>query len=325
MKVEVLYFEGCPNHQPAVKRVKELLKEMGQKSEVVEVNVPDEATARRVGFLGSPTIRINGLDIEPAARSSTQFGMLCRTYSEGGRREGMPSRELIRQALKTAQISGEELPYGEVIMEEKKESTLVGGVMLAAVVASICCVIPLLFAGAGVTAIVIAEKFAVIRPYMLAVTGLLLLAGFYFAYGPAKVACEPGSACATPTSRKRARLAIWFAAGFAGLFALSPYWSAALIRSTAQGPNVPALQAAGVPVEKATLHITGMVCEVCAASIEKDLRAQSGVRSAKVHFSESAAEVEYDPSQVSLPQIRGIIEKAGYHITDSSSASGKEG
>ncbi|MBI4465431.1 MAG: cation transporter [Acidobacteria bacterium] len=319
MKIEVLYFEGCPNHRPAVKRVKELLKEMGLKAEVIEVNVPNEATARRVGFLGSPTIRINGLDVEPPARSSTQFGMMCRTYSEGGRREGMPSRELIRQALKIAQISEEKLPYEEEIMEEKKERTLAGGVMLAAVVASLCCVVPLLFAGAGVTAIVIAEKFAVLRPYMLAVTGLLLLAGFYFAYRPAKVACEPGSACATPTSRKRARLAIWFAAGFAGLFALSPYWSAALIRSSAREPNVSALQAAGVPVEKATLHISGMVCEACAASIEKDLRAHKGVRFAQVRFSESAAEVEYDPSQVSLPQIQGVIEKAGYQVVEAGS------
>jgi len=190
---------------------------------------------------------------------------------------------------------------------------LVGGVMLAAAAASLCCVIPLFFAGAGTAAIVLSEKFAVLRPYLLAVTGLLLLAGFYFAYRPPKAACEPGSACATPSGRRRTRLGLWLAAAFAALLAFSPYWSAALIRSKAQGPN-PAAVPAAVPVEKATLRISGMVCEVCAALVEKNLQAQAGVRAARVRFDESAAEVEYDPSQVSLPQIQGVIEKAGYHV-----------
>lgn len=102
MKTEILHFEGCPNHRPAVERVREVLKEEGLTAEVVEVNVPDEAIARSLGFLGSPTIRVNGLDVEPPARSSKQFGMMCRIYTEGGRREGLPSRELIRKALREA-------------------------------------------------------------------------------------------------------------------------------------------------------------------------------------------------------------------------------
>ncbi|MBI1954959.1 MAG: heavy metal transporter, partial [Acidobacteria bacterium] len=56
--------------------------------------------------------------------------------------------------------------------ENTKNKGLLGGIMLAAVAASLCCIIPLLFASAGLTAILVAEKFALIRPYMLAVTGL---------------------------------------------------------------------------------------------------------------------------------------------------------
>ncbi|MBI3473013.1 MAG: hypothetical protein HY013_16780 [Candidatus Solibacter usitatus] len=73
MKIEILYFDGCPNHQPAVERVKEVLKEEGLAAEVVEVNVGDDASARSLGFQGSPTIRIDGLDVEPSARSSKEF------------------------------------------------------------------------------------------------------------------------------------------------------------------------------------------------------------------------------------------------------------
>jgi hypothetical protein len=47
-------------------------------------------------FLGSPTVRINGLDIEPSARQRTAFGMMCRTYEGSG---SVPSEDLIRSAI----------------------------------------------------------------------------------------------------------------------------------------------------------------------------------------------------------------------------------
>ena len=91
MKIEVLYLEGCPHHQPAVELVHRVLREEGVAAEVQEVHVPDEATARALGFLGSPTIRVNGVDVELAARSSHDYGILCRTYVVSGRRQGLPS------------------------------------------------------------------------------------------------------------------------------------------------------------------------------------------------------------------------------------------
>ena len=104
MKVEILYFDGCPNHAAAINRIREVLKQEGISAEVSEVKVADEATARSIGFLGSPSIRINGRDLEPAAQSSKNFGMACRTYLEEGKRVGLPSRESIRAALReTAQ------------------------------------------------------------------------------------------------------------------------------------------------------------------------------------------------------------------------------
>ena len=97
MKVEILFFEGCPNHPPAVERVQEVIQQEGVAAEVAEVEVRDEATAKAVGFLGSPTIRVNGIDIEPEARSCKPTGMACRTYAGG-----LPSRELIREAIRQA-------------------------------------------------------------------------------------------------------------------------------------------------------------------------------------------------------------------------------
>lgn len=76
MKVEVFYVDGCPNRQPAVERVKELLREFGLTGNVLEILVTGATAAIAVRFLGSPTIHVNGVDIEPSARTSSQFGVM---------------------------------------------------------------------------------------------------------------------------------------------------------------------------------------------------------------------------------------------------------
>jgi hypothetical protein len=97
MQIEVLYFDDCPNHQPTVERIKSVLHEEGCEAKVQEVLVPDVETAQRVHFLGSPTVRVNGIDIEPAAQNRGDFGLMCRRYTGG-----VPSQELIRAAIRAA-------------------------------------------------------------------------------------------------------------------------------------------------------------------------------------------------------------------------------
>jgi len=99
MRVEVLYFEGCPNHAPTVERVRAELVSRGLPKEIEEVEIHNQAEAAALGFLGSPSVRINGLDIEEEARNLKSFGMSCRTYLEGTVRSGSPSSDLIGRAL----------------------------------------------------------------------------------------------------------------------------------------------------------------------------------------------------------------------------------
>ena len=99
MKIEVLYFENCPNHVPTLERIHQVLREEGCDAEVREVLVPDVETAHNVRFLGSPTVRVNGLDIEPKAEERKDFGLMCRRYSSG-----IPSHELIREAVRSASV-----------------------------------------------------------------------------------------------------------------------------------------------------------------------------------------------------------------------------
>ena len=94
MKIEVLYFDGCPNHLPAAERVRAVVERDNVAAEIVEVEVKDEAEAKALAFPGSPTIRVNGVDIEPAARGTAETGFACRRYAGG-----LPSEDLIRAAV----------------------------------------------------------------------------------------------------------------------------------------------------------------------------------------------------------------------------------
>jgi hypothetical protein len=98
VKIEVLFFEGCPNHRRAVELAKSVAADLvpDVRLEEVEVRDPDDAERRR--FLGSPTIRVDGEDIEPDARSRTDYAMSCRLY----RGSGVPPRELIEAAVRRA-------------------------------------------------------------------------------------------------------------------------------------------------------------------------------------------------------------------------------
>jgi hypothetical protein len=97
MKIEVLYFEGCPNHAPIVDRLKAVLRVAGLPTEVSEIEVRDESAAKRLQFFGSPTIRVNGFDIDADSRNVKATGFACRRYPGG-----LPSEEMIRAALREA-------------------------------------------------------------------------------------------------------------------------------------------------------------------------------------------------------------------------------
>ena len=93
--VEVLYFEGCPNHRETVERASAVVRELGIIAEVSEVEVKTSEDAERLRFLGSPSVHVDGVDIEPAARASTAYAFACRTYDGAG----VPPRKLFVEAL----------------------------------------------------------------------------------------------------------------------------------------------------------------------------------------------------------------------------------
>ena len=101
VRVELLYFDGCPCFERLLPHVRELLREAGVEEalELRRVESPEQAAAER--FLGSPSVRVDGVDVEPGADARTDFGLSCRLY---GDEEHVPRSEWIVAAVERALV-----------------------------------------------------------------------------------------------------------------------------------------------------------------------------------------------------------------------------
>jgi hypothetical protein len=99
VNVELLYFQGCPNHEALLPHLTELLEKAGVDTAIELVEVPDDAEAQKQRFLGSPTVRVNGHDVEPHADARTDFGLKCRLYRTPDGLGGTPADEWILAAV----------------------------------------------------------------------------------------------------------------------------------------------------------------------------------------------------------------------------------
>jgi len=97
MLIEVLYIPGCCNHHPAVERLRRVLSAEALESPISEIPVNGEISVRTLQFPGSPTVRINGIDVDPAPQAC--FAVSCRLYSDGS---GLPSEAILQQAISVA-------------------------------------------------------------------------------------------------------------------------------------------------------------------------------------------------------------------------------
>lgn len=97
--IELLYFDGCPNYEAFVPHLRELLERERIEEDVHLVRVESPEDAESMRFLGSPTLRIDGTDVEPGAAERSDYGLKCRLYRRGGEVSGTPPDEWVLQAL----------------------------------------------------------------------------------------------------------------------------------------------------------------------------------------------------------------------------------
>ena len=99
-KIVFLYWEGCPSHPGARRLLDEVLAEKELSVTVEEVEVLTDEDAERFEFPGSPTIQVNGVDVDPEGAALMGTALTCRLYRlEDGRPSPLPSKEMIRRAL----------------------------------------------------------------------------------------------------------------------------------------------------------------------------------------------------------------------------------
>jgi hypothetical protein len=104
-EVEVLYFDGCPNHVPAVALVERVAGELGIEAKLRLVNVADQGAAERFRFLGSPTIRVGGRDVDPSTEERTDYGLSCRIFRTEAGIVGQPDERWVRDALARERVA----------------------------------------------------------------------------------------------------------------------------------------------------------------------------------------------------------------------------
>jgi len=323
MKIEVLYFEGCPNHKPTVERDKQVINQFGVAAEVRQVELTQDDDPAALRFIGSPTVLIDGRDIDLSQRAGASYGFGCRTF--GG--AGVPPVEMIEQAVREASDHGDGDHDGcppqtasEPAESKPDQSNRLSfwstpAAVGSAIFSSACCWLPLLLLAFGLSAGGVVGFFESVRPYFLAAAVVFLGAGFYLAY-LRKRACKPGEACAVP-NRKGQRFnhgMLWVAAAFVIVFALFPYYSPALVRTFADTPASIGTDTAAIGTTR-VFHIEGMTCTACAAGLEVRLSKLTGVAEAKVSYAGETATITSPPQQPSAEDIRMVIEQAGFSTT----------
>jgi hypothetical protein len=99
VRIDFLFWGGCPSHPEARELLDEVLAAHGIEAEVVEQEVSSEEEARELAFPGSPTIRVDGRDVDPEG-ASARPALTCRVYYlPDGRSSPVPSRGQLEEAL----------------------------------------------------------------------------------------------------------------------------------------------------------------------------------------------------------------------------------
>lgn len=189
------------------------------------------------------------------------------------------------------------------------QKATLGGSILAAITASLCCIGPLVAVALGAGGFAASAVFEKWRPVFLGVTFALLALAWYLTYRKPKTACEEGSACATKPVSKWNKMVLWFATGVVLIMAAFPSLSSAILRGS-QRP-IPAV-VAGPNSAILKVKIPSMDCAACAVSIQAKLRKQSGIENAEVSYDAKEAVVQYDTKKLTPEKIIAAIDETGF-------------
>ncbi|QKK08465.1 MAG: hypothetical protein HND58_09935 [Planctomycetota bacterium] len=304
MKIRILYFEGCPNHRPVVDMVRRLVTEHGLDASVEEREVAPGEEAR-LRFLGSPTVQVEGVDIEPAARERADFAMSCRVYSTP---DGLPSEDMLLTAM------GVDATTSRASAPDRSGLLATGGSVLTAILSSACCWLPLLLLAFGASAAGASAFFERWRPLFAGVAIVLLGVGFWSTY-LRRAQC---SGCECETSRGRAgvlrQMSFWISAVVVTAFVLFPRYAGVVAQAVYPDSGAEMVSAADAELVVHRFDIEGMTCEACATTLEAELRRLPSVSHASVDYATGVAEIAA-VRRSAVARVRQAVERHGWRAT----------
>ncbi len=77
-RVQILYFDGCPSYAAIAPAIRDVARSEGAQVELIRIESVEQAERERL--LGSPTVRVDGVDVDPTAAGGDHYGMKCRLY-----------------------------------------------------------------------------------------------------------------------------------------------------------------------------------------------------------------------------------------------------
>lgn len=280
MKIQLLYFSGCPNVAATRAALRDALAAEKLDLPIEEVDVEEAGAPEWARGWGSPTILIDGKEIYDQQPSGAQA---CRLYVGG-----TPSVEVIRSRIARARPSG-----------SKRVALPMIGAVTAAIAASACCLVPAALAVVGLSGAGFASRFAPYRTYLLVASAIALAVGFWVAYRREADACG----CEVPRRRRAARVGLWITTLLTATLAAYPLLG---------GGNATAGSIAAEAQATLKLKVIGMDCKECTSTIANSIKKVPGVVSATVDFESGNAIVRYDGRDGMTGAAIKAVEDAGY-------------
>lgn len=110
LSISFQYCEQCPSYEQALERLRKVLVEENVQATLEIIKVQSDEQARQLQFIGSPTIQINGKDIDTPS-SSIYRADACRIYTlDDGRVSPLPSENMIRKTVRSCRESLKRVP-----------------------------------------------------------------------------------------------------------------------------------------------------------------------------------------------------------------------
>ncbi len=188
-----------------------------------------------------------------------------------------------------------------------------GGSVVAAILSSACCWLPLVLIAFGASAAGVAGFFEAYRSYFIVGAVGLLGFGFYMVYFRME-RCEPDSACATPNRNlvRFNKVILWTATALVGAFVMFPNYVGLVVGS----PSNASATVDVASLASAKYRIEGMTCEGCSGILQRALTELPELKAAEVDFATKSAVVHYEPGKPVPPdRVIEVVKAAGYSAT----------